>query len=308
MKSWSWVEARNPTSEKREEREPISHPLARRTSSYPLARRSGERVRERGPRREESARVMHPRAQALAIATALLPLACSGTNSSADGEPIQSPADQTGGYIVATVPAGMGTPRATLFDSGGAQLGSFVADAPGAGLSFWWTSAPGQTTRVSLRDDGGADIKYDLTSNYTPVADAFEPNDAMDVATPMPDGGQMSAFLFAGRRGAMTDPAAYDDYFRFTAQAGALSIQLDSVPADLAARMFLLRADGSEVARVSSGLKGAALALNPPALADAGELVVKVSLWDEAPPVAGAGTEVPASFTQAYRLTVSQSQ
>ena len=70
--------------------------------------------------------------------------------------------------------------------------------------------------------------------------------------------------------------------------------------------MFLLRADGSEVARVSSGLRGGPLALTAPAVTDAAEFVVRVSLWDEPPPAVGAGTELPASFTQAYRLTVAQ--
>jgi len=225
--------------------------------------------------------------------------------------PIQSPDDQTGGYILATVAAGMGTPRATLYDgSGHTQLASFVADAPGAALSFWFTSARGQTTRVALSDDGGADTKYELTSNYVQVADAFEPNDAMEGATPMPAGGQMSAFLFAGRHDGAFGPGDYDDFFHFAAQPGALSIHLDDVPADLAARVFLLRADGSEVARVSSGLRGSPLALNVPATAvtDATELTVRVSLWDEAPPTAGAGTELPASFTQPYQLSVSQAQ
>jgi hypothetical protein len=221
----------------------------------------------------------------------------------------QSPADSTGGYVTATVPAGMGTPRATLYDgSGQTQLASFAADSPGAALSFWWTSAPGQTTRIALHDDAGTSYKYDLTPNYTQVLDTFEPNDATDAATPMPDGGQMSAFLFAGRAGANNDPAAYDDYYRFTAQPGALSIHLDDVPADLAATLFLFRADGSEVARVSNGLRGAPLALTPPPVTDAAELVVRASLWDAAPATAGAGTDVPASFTQPYRLTVSQTQ
>ena len=184
----------------------------------------------------------------------------------------------------------MGTVRATIYDgTGGTALASFVADAPGAALSFCWASASGQQTRIALRDDGGASYTYELTSSYTQVADPYEPNDGMDAAAPMPDGGQMSAFLFAGRRGGTNDPAAYDDYYRFTAQPGALSIRLDDVPGDLAARLFLFRADGSEVARVSNGMRGAALALNPPAVTDATDFVVRVSLWDEAPAAAGRG-------------------
>jgi hypothetical protein len=241
----------------------------------------------------------------------LLSLAgCGGGSASGDGDfvMIQSPDDSTGGYVLAMVPPGMGTVRATIYDgTGGTAFASFVADAPGAALSFWWTSAPGQQTRIALRDDGGAPYTYELTSSYTPVADPYEPNDAADTAAPMPDGGQMSAFLFAGRRAGTTDPAAYDDYYRFTAQPGPLSIRLDDVPGDLAARLFLFRADGTEVARVSNGMRGAALALTPPAVTDATELVVRVSLWDEAPAAVGAGTELPASFTQPYRLTVLQS-
>jgi len=291
-------EERGLSSEERQTLEERQTSDESRRTSGPLAPRSGERVRVRG------------RTYAISVAAVLLSLSACGTNSSggADATPFQSPDDHTGGYIVATVPAGMGTPRATIYDASGAQLGSFVADAPGAALSVWWTTAPNQTTKIAVRDDAGSDTKYDLTPNYTQVADTFEPNDAMDAATPMPADGQMSAFLFAGQRSGKNDPATYDDYFRFTAQPGALSIHLDDVPTDLAARLFLLRADGSEVARVASGLRGAPLALDPPALTDAAEFVVRVSLWDEAPAAAGAGTEVPASFTQPYRLTVSQSQ
>ena len=263
------------------------------------------------PREGESVCRRRPRPTAISRPLILALASCGGGSAATDGDftTFQAPDDSTGGYVLATVPPGMGTVRATIYDgAGGSALASFVADAPGAALSFWWTSAPGQQTRIALRDDGGADYKYELTSSYTQVADPYEPNDAMDAAAPMPDGGQMSAFLFAGRRGGTNDPAAYDDYYRFTAQPGALSIRLDDVPADLAARVFLFRADGSEVARVSNGMRGAALALTPPAVTDAADFIVRVSLWDEAPAAAGAGAELPASFTQPYRLTVSQAQ
>lgn len=238
-------------------------------------------------------------------------IGCGNDGSTAtDSMPIQSPDDQTGGYLVATVTPVTGTAHATLYDAAGTtQLASFSGDAPGAPLSFWWTSAPNQTTRIALTDDAGAACtSCQLTSSYTQVADTFEPNDFMDASALMPADGQMSAFLFAGRSDGPTDPAAYDDYYRFTAEPGAVSVQLDNVPADLAARLFLFRADGTEVARVSNGMRGAALTLTPPALTDAAELIVRVSLWDEAPAVAGAGADLPPSFTQPYRLTVSRSQ
>lgn len=252
-------------------------------------------------------------AQLAACAAAVLALAgCGGGDPSApDGDfvTIQSPDDLTGGYLQATVAPGMGTVRATIYDdTGQTELASFVADAPGAALSFYWASAPGQQTRIALRDEGGAPYTYQLTSNYTQVADLYEPNDVMAAAAPMPEGGQMSAYLFAGRHDVANDPAAYDDHYRFLAQPGALSIRLDDVPADLAARLFLFRTDASEVARVSSGMRGGALALNAPVVTDAAEFIVRVSLWAEAPAAAGVGTPLPVNFTQPYRLTVSQSQ
>jgi hypothetical protein len=276
-----------------------------RHRSDPLAPRSGERVRERG--RRASANMIQ-----IATAAGILSLTACGASPPAiqgDLTPFQSPSDSTGGYVLATIPAGTGTPRATLYDATSqTQLASFVAPAPGAALTFWWTTAPAQTTRIALRDDAGSAIQYDLTPTYTPVADTFEPNDAMDTATPMPADGQMSAFLFAGHHDGTSDPSAFDDYYRFTAQPGALTIHLDDVPADLAARLFLFRADGSEVARVSNGMRGVALALTPPAMTDTADLIVRVSLWDETPPAAGAGPDLPPSFTHPYRLSVSQSQ
>jgi hypothetical protein len=266
-------------------------------------------VNASGPlsRLRERARV---RVRLVAAATSLLLASCSAGSPTIEGDvtTFDSPSDSTGGYVLATVGPGMGTPRATISDgTGQTQLATFVADAPGAGLSFWFTTAPGQTTRIALRDDGGGDFKYELTTSYTPIADAFEPNDAMDAATPMPDGGQMTAFLFSGRKDGVMDAAAYDDYYRFTAQPGAVSVHLDDLPADLAAKLFLYSADGSELARVATGIRGAALALQVTAMT-ASDMVVRVSLWDQAPAAAGAGTELPASFTQPYRLTVSQPQ
>jgi hypothetical protein len=55
-------------------------------------------------------------------------------------------------------------------------------------------------------------------------------------------------------------------------------------------------------------MRGMPLSMSVPALTDAADLVVRVSLWDETPPASSTGTDLPASFTQPYRLTVSQSQ
>jgi hypothetical protein len=228
----------------------------------------------------------------------------------ADYLAITSPGDATGGYLQATIIQTTGTVRVTIYDEAAqAELGSFVADAPGAPLSIFWASASGQQTRIAITDEaGGTPYTYELQTSYTAVPDPFEPNDAMDAAANVPDGGQMSAYLFAGRHDAGNDPTAYDDYYRYAAQPGAMAIRLDDVPANVAARIFVFRTDGSEVARVSSGVRGGALILNPPAVVTAEDFIVRVSLWADAPAGVGAGAELPASFTQPYKLSITQSQ
>lgn len=220
---------------------------------------------------------------------------------------VQSPTDGTGGYLQATVGSAAGTLRATIYDGAGqTDLGTFAADAPGGALSFYWTSSPGQNAVIAIGDDGGNAGAYQLMVTYTQVADPFEPNDAMDAAAAIPDGGQMSAYLFAGGNDAASDPAAYDDYYRFPAQPGTMVIRLDDVPANLAGRVFVFRSDGSEAARVSSGVRGGPLVVSPPMIVNAEDYFIRISLWAEAPAAVGPGAELPASFTQAYRLSVSQ--
>ena len=69
---------------------------------------------------------------------------------------LPSPDDEMGGYVQATVTPAMGTVRVTIYDRAGqAELGSFVADAPGAALSFYWASGSSQETRIAIRDDAG---------------------------------------------------------------------------------------------------------------------------------------------------------
>ena len=134
---------------------------------------------------------------------------------------IQSPDDATGGYVRRRSVEASGTVRVTVYDdTGKTEIGSVVADAPGAPVSFYWASGAAQKTRIAVRDEagGGAAYTYQLTTSYTAIADPFEPNDTMDTAAWVPDGGQMSAYLFAG---AGNDATAYDDYYRFAAQPGA---------------------------------------------------------------------------------------
>ena len=112
------------------------------SSSPPAPSYLTEKAGNSGPlsRLRERVRVRARPKITFALTAALLSFAACGSTSpggASDAQPIQSPDDSTGGYFIATVAPGMGTPRATLYDStGNTELASFVADSAGAGLSF----------------------------------------------------------------------------------------------------------------------------------------------------------------------------
>jgi hypothetical protein len=199
---------------------------------------------------------------------------------------------------------GAGTVRVVMYDGAGAtELGALSSDGPGAALSFFFAISPAHDAHIAITDGGGAaaPYSYELTTSYEPVSDAFEPNDAEQAAAPMSAGTPLQAYLFAGTG---EPPAAFDDYYRFTSPGGPVTINLDDVPTNLAARVFLFRADGSEVARVSSGQRGGALAMQPAMPLAAADHLIRVSLWADAPASFGPGTTMPEHFTRPYRLTV----
>ena len=187
---------------------------------------------------------------------------CVGSASDVDHLQITAPVDTTGGYVTGTIgDVAGGTVRVRVLDGAGTtEIASFVAPGPDMPLTFFLAIAPGRNARIAIGDAGGATAAYTyrLTTTYQPVGDAFEPNDTPEGAAAMPAGTALQAFMFAG---AYDGAAAYDDNYRFDAAAEMVTITMTDVPTDMAARIFLFRPDGSEVARVSSGLRGGALTL-----------------------------------------------
>jgi hypothetical protein len=230
---------------------------------------------------------------------------CLSSAGDVDHLLVAAPQDGAGGIVRVTIGnVGAGTPRLVVLDAaGGAEIGMFQADAPGAPLTAFFAISGGTDAHIAIADAGNtaAPYSYELGTSYEPVPDAFEPNDAEQAAAPMTAGTSVQGYLFAGAGEA---PAAYDDYYRFTAAGGMVTINLDDVPVDLAARVFLFRSDGAELARVSSGQRGGALIMQPPMPLAAGDHLIRVSLWGEPPATAGQGDVMPDHFTRPYRLTV----
>jgi hypothetical protein len=232
---------------------------------------------------------------------------CVGAASDVDHLEIGAPTDSTGGYVLATVgDVAGGTVRVQVFDGAGTtEIASFVAAGPDAPVTFFLAIAPGRNGRIAISDAGGAPgpYTYRLTTSYQAVGDAFEPNDTPDGAAAMSTGTPLDAFMFAG---AYDGATAYDDHYRFDALPEMATITMANVATDMAARIFLFRPDGSEVARVSSGLRGGTLTLRSTVPLDASNYLIRVSMWAEPPSSVGEGTTLPDHFTRAYQLTVTQ--
>lgn len=223
---------------------------------------------------------------------------------------IAAPADPAGGYVEARVTdVGGGTVRVRVLDAAGtAEVGSAVATAPGAPVTVFVAVAPGQDARIALVDESGnaTPYAYTLTATYHPVPDMFEPNDAKESATGMAAGSTIDAYLFSGKRGEEASFESFNDYYRFTPTSGMVTVKMENVPSDVAARLFLYGPDGVEVARVSSGLKGGALTMQPPVSLAPAEHILLVTVWTDMPVSYGAGDAVPEHFVKPYRLTVMQ--
>jgi hypothetical protein len=202
-----------------------------------------------------------------------------------------------------------GTVRATIYGSDDAMMGSFTAAAAGAPLVFHLAAAGGVTYRLAVEDGGGfaGPYTYRLTSGFTPVADNFEPNDTPAEAMPIAMGTPIDAFLFAGEAAMAADASNFDDYYQVMVTAAwTATVRIDNVPTDLAARLFLYRADQTEIARVATGHRGEALVMQTPLPLDPGAYLVRVTPWAEQPAAISVGADPPDHFIHGYQLTVTQ--
>ena len=201
------------------------------------------------------------------------------------------------------------TVRATLYGPDNSMIGAFTAADPGAALVFHLAAAGGLTYRLLIDDGGGftAPYSYRLISTFSPIADTFEPNDTPDKAATITMGTPAAAFLFAGAASMTAADAAWEDYYQVSVTgAQAATIRIDDVPTDLAVRLFLYRADQSEIARISTGHKGESLVMQTPIALDPGQYLVRVAPWTDLPAAMSVGADPPDHFTRSYQLTVTQ--
>jgi hypothetical protein len=242
----------------------------------------------------------------------------SGCVATADGTradvlAFSAPAIAAGGDALIQIDdVGAGTVRATVYGPDDAKMGTFTATGAGTPLVFHLAAASAVTYRLAIDDGGGftAPYTYRLSSTFAPIPDSFEPNDTPDKAGVITMGTPIDAFMFAGASAmAMTaDAGAWDDYYQVDVPAAQpTTIRIDNVPTNLAVRLFLYRADQTELSRVATGHRGEALVMQPPpAMLAPGQYFVRVAPWAELPAAVSVGADPPDNFTRSYQLTVTQ--
>lgn len=236
---------------------------------------------------------------------------CVGPDQRPDVYAFQLEDGAQAGYLTFQVQGdALGQPQATLFGADGdTAFATVTGDAGAAPMTFAVAVAPGIPYRLAIADDGSAaaPYSYQLSATFTPVPDAFEPNDGLEEAAPISLATPLEAYLFAGASPANSDLEAYDDYYRVALAGGqTVTVHLDDVPADLAPRLFIYDASGAELGRVVNGHKGEPLTLQLASVTAGGDHAVRVGLWTETPTTMSATGALPAHFTQPYRLTVTQ--
>jgi len=235
---------------------------------------------------------------------------CVGRKGDVHAYKIKAPSDSTGGYVKTSVMgAGAGTLRLTAYAGDETtELGRFAPVGVGAATTFFLAVLPGQIYRLEIADDGGFIEPYTFTlaTTYTPVPDRFEPNNNIGTATPLVIGAGLQAFLFAGRVSANENVVDFDDFYRFSAVSGSVTIRIEDVPLDVAPRLTLYGSDGMEAARTATGIKGGTVVLQTAMLPGPQDPILRVAPWSDAPQSMGPGATLPDHFTRPYKLTVTQ--
>jgi hypothetical protein len=218
--------------------------------------------------------------------------------------------DLAGGYVEVQLSnvknGGLGEIIVTSSLDNGVIFDSYTTD-PGANVSGWLTVTPGAKYRIQVNRFGGRGERfaYDLRAKYTPIADAFEPNNTKEDAKAIEVGKGIQAS--AAAHSAKTEVTETDeaDFYKVTLAAGAATVKMSSVPADFMCDVELLDAAGVRVAEKYQTDKGADCTLDATNLVG-GSYLVKVHAFGGVPVRGATGSEVPAFVRLPYALAVTQ--
>jgi hypothetical protein len=185
-------------------------------------------------------------------------------------------------------------------------------DAPNAGASTSVYAAGKNGTQflvliesISQNEGFGS---YTITATYLDDPEAGEPNNLRLQATPVTVGTPVEGKFFAGFvTGAQPTATDWDDWFSVPLAAGAYTIKLTNVAADINPNLVFYDPSGAQLGNnVFSNTPGADLTLSQ-TITTAGTYYVVILPYSTLPVIVGTGTTLPMWGTQSYTLSVATS-
>ncbi len=221
---------------------------------------------------------------------------------------LTAPADAAGGIVEVQITnvSAIGLVDLGVFassDNGSISAGYETTE--GASHYAWFTVSPGAKYRLVIQRFAGdqPQYTYDLTTKYTAIADAFEPNQTKETAkaltlnTPI----QASAAVHSAEAEIVaTDDA---DYYKFTITGTTATVTLSNAPADYLCDLEMYDSAGADKGSNYSTTEGgnceiAATELTP------GTFYVNVHKFSGTPIRGGQDKDVPPTTKNQYTLVV----
>jgi hypothetical protein len=226
---------------------------------------------------------------------------------------LTAPSDAGGTFFVTVDDAGAGTLEAQVLfpdDGGGGEIVHVSGYQPGASLSLFFAAAPGETYWVSVFQvvTTSAPFGYTLHQSYAAVDDPSAGHGTAQTALPIEVGAAVSGGFFAGYTTASPPaPADLGSWFQVQLQGTPIVIALTGSPPDIRAQLELRDSSGSTTLATQAATADGLDVVLDAGISSAGTyLIHAVPFAPPRDPPSGAGSSLPAYFSQGYNLTVNQ--
>jgi hypothetical protein len=177
----------------------------------------------------------------------------------------------------------------------------------GANVEGWLTVAPGAKYRIQVSRFGGAGDRfaYDLSTKYTAIKDAYEPNDKKEDAKSISLNTPIQASAAAVSAKAELAVGDDQDWFKVTLAAGTATVKMTNVPSDYLCDVQLYDPTGAAVDEKYQTTGGADCTIDAKDLVS-GVYLVNVHRFAGLPMRADGGKPLASFVTQQYTLEVQQ--
>ncbi|MDP1823694.1 MAG: hypothetical protein Q8L48_10640 [Archangium sp.] len=220
-----------------------------------------------------------------------------------------------GGYFVATLTTPSQLERGLYASVREPDQGEIARGDGNNPVRLFWASRPGVTWNLHVSrfsgDAGVSAASYTASVTWTPITDAWEPNDSRQDARPISVGAPIQALLVGGRLDSNLAQLEYRsaDWYRVRLTAGQrVRLALTNVPLSVTPTVsFFCAACSSATDEKGQTSPGQDISLlSTSAISTTGDYDVRVWNLGAASDAAMLVSDLPPHFTQPYTLTVTQ--